>query len=256
MTSFPSLDYFADNWKAHSKENIESLGEAWWIASKMVELHERALRVPTDYDGMTKANAEAITLLSTHGLNLFISCMSLTARGQFNVVVYLLRAIADCQLLLMATGCSDQLAEDFLGGKLKGSDARKFQVELVKLSDPELADFINMRLDIELNKAANNLAHVNISTVAKVLDSEREPRPPMIGGRNNAKEAKEVVSGLLEHEQWQLAWLKFFKQPSLGDEWKSEARQNRKRLLDWMESTFGPGQLADRLPSVLRRTES
>ena len=226
-------------WPPHAEQNIADLGEGWRLADKMADLHSLALqRISRAAGRNPERQDEGVLLLGTHGLNLFIATMGLIAKGQFDVVSHLLRAGFDCQSLAFAVGSRADLAEKFFAGDLRSAECRKLVVVTIRAVDSELADFIDSRYRDEFD-AANELSHVSLTHVDKILDRQGDTLTPIVGGRIDADLARNMAGVALENEYWHLVWFKAFRSSTLGQDWVDELSAIQGPFRGWMKEVFG-----------------
>jgi hypothetical protein len=234
-----SLKETLARWPGLAEENIQALGAGWVLAEQLAKLHALAIQsVSTKAGSHPSQQEQAILLLSAHGLNLFLDFLGLVARGRFDVASHLLRAILDCQSLVFAVSSSEEGAAEFHDGKLRGAQGRKRVVELLREAEPALADFLDKRFKDD-SGAANELSHVGLSHVDKILELKGNRLEPILGGRVDAELARQMVGAALEHEHWHLTWFGAFWSEAVGEDWRSGFAGLRDEFREWMRDVFG-----------------
>ena len=205
-----------------AEQNICNLGEGWRLAERMTNLHGLALqRISSTNEKAPTSRGEASLLLGTHGLNLFLGFMNLIVRGRCDVASYLLRPILDCESLAFAVAGDEEMAKAFHADELRAADSRKKEIEFVRRYYPEQTSFLDSSLKDESN-AANDLSHVNLTNVSRVLEPEGDTLTPVIGGRVDMKLASRLTAGALLHEYWHLVWFRAFFPGEVGDGWVTD----------------------------------
>lgn len=226
-------------WPDFAEQNITNLGDGWKIAEEMAQLHAIALQRVSRVVGPHPSQQDQGTLLlGAHGLNLFLEFMGLVIRGRFDVASYLARAILDCQSLSFAVQSDAALAAQFFDGKLRGYQGREQVVEAIRPVEAELAAYLESRFKDEAG-AANDLSHVNLTHVDKVLDREGDSVMPIVGGRVDHDLSRLLTGSALEHEDWHLSWFKAFHGPTLGQAWIHEHSTTKNSFRAWMKEVFG-----------------
>jgi hypothetical protein len=176
-------------------------------------------------------------LVHVHGLNLFLAAMTHISKGQFDVAPYLLRAVFDCQSLALAVGLRDDMALRFLEHKeIRASEARQLAVDVVRTHSSELAESINSNYKQEF-QAANELSHLGLRHIDKLLEVRDGILYPIVGGRPDGSEAVVLTRAVLLSEHMLLAWTKAFHEGLLGDDWLCRFESTTPRLTAWLDST-------------------
>lgn len=226
-------------WPNFAEQNITGLGDGWKIAEEMARLHSIALqRIGYSLGPHQSQQDQGTLLLGTHGLNLFLEFMSLVIRGRFDVASYLARAILDCQSLAFAVQSDAGLAAQFFDGKLRGYQGREQVVEAIRPVEPELAAYLERRFKDEAG-AANDLSHVNLTHLDKILDREGDSVTPIVGGRVDHDLGRRLTGSALEHEDWHLTWFEAFRGSTVGQDWVDEHSAIKNSFRAWMKEVFG-----------------
>lgn len=231
------LDYVVERWSISVEENRKALGDGWAIAEEFLRLHVRGLQQISSAAGATPSESDkAVIHLGVHGLNLYITTVRLIVGGLFDVAAYLLRASFDCQSLLYATGCDEELAKRFAAGGLKASQARKRLVaDLRRGGKAEIADQINTRFCEEM-KAANELSHLNLGHLDKLIEVAGSSARPVVGGRADSEECRRFWVTTLEEEFWLLSWFCALRGTVLESDWVARYESARNHFVGWFKT--------------------
>jgi hypothetical protein len=234
------LDNVVGRWPISVEENRKALGDGWAVAEEFLRLHARGLQQISRAAGATPCESDkTLMLLGAHGLNLYITTVRLIVGGLFDVAAYLLRASFDCQTLLYATGRDEEVAKRFAAGDLKASQARKRLVaDLRQGGQAELAQQISTRFEEEA-KAANDLSHLKLIHLDKLIEVGDSSITPVVGGRADSKECLNFWKAALEHEHWILSWFLAFRKPALDSDWIRQYETVRARFLGWFGVAAG-----------------
>ena len=222
-----------------AEQNITGLGDGWKIAEEMARLHSIAIQRIARAAGPHPSQQDLGTvLLGTHGLNLFLEFMGLVIRGRFDVASYLPRAILDCQSLAFAVQSDAGLAAQFFDGKLRGYQGRVKVVEAIRPVEAELADYLERRFKDEAG-AANDLSHVNLTHLEKLVDRDGDSVTPIVGGRVDHDLGRSLTGSALENEDWHLSWFEAFHGSTVGQDWVNERSAMKNSFRAWMKEVFG-----------------
>ena len=226
-------------WPDFAEQNIAGLGDGWKIAEELVQLHSIALqRISRAVGPHPSQQDQGALFLGIHGLNLFLEFMGLVIRGRFDVAPYLARAILDCQSLAFAVQSDAGLAAQFFDGKLRGYQGREKVVEAIRPIEAELAAYLERRFKDEAG-AANDLSHVNLTHLDKILDRKGDSFTPIIGGRVDHDLSRRLTGSALEHEEWHLSWFEAFHGSTVGQDWVDERSAMKDSFRAWMKEVFG-----------------
>jgi hypothetical protein len=229
-------------WPRVAESNVRDLGEGWQLAEEVADLHGLAVQRLSNAAGRTpNAQDESLMLLGTHGLNMFIGASELICKGQFDVASHLMRGIFDCESLLYAVASGAERADRFMNGDLRSHEGRRLVVDAIRSADPELASFMDGRFKDEFD-AANEMSHVNLTHVDKLLQRDGDSIMPVVGGRPDRDLARRMFGAVLEHEHWHLTWFAAFRRDVVGEDWYTRYVGTRETLRSWMKEVFGkPG---------------
>lgn len=97
---------------------------------------------------------------------------------------------------------------------------------------------VDQRLKDE-SGAANELFHVNLSHVAKVLDTDANTITPIVGGRVDRELARHMTGAAFEHEYWHLTWFRAFFSYALGEDWLADFDSMKEVFRACMKEVFG-----------------
>jgi hypothetical protein len=226
-------------WPAYADCNLAELAEGWNLVEEMAELHWLALQALSATAGRRPSKQdECVLLLGGHGLNLLIGTVELIVKGQFDVASYLLRALFDCESLSYAVHAKPELADRFLADDLRSFEGRRMIIENIRSLDPDLADFLDKRYRDEFD-AANDMSHVNLTQLDKLVTSDGQSITPVVGGRCDGIVARRMTGVVVEHEHWHLTWFAAFRTDTMGPDWTARYKACGESMRPWMKAVFG-----------------
>ena len=227
----------APRWGSREEENRHNLGDGWDLAEQIATLHLEAVkRISPTTVGSPSRSDEATFLLACHGLNLFMEIMVLIVRGLFDVSAHLMRGMMDASSLVYACSYREDLADKYMTGDYKASEARKLLVADLRSQDAALAEDIDRQLADDAD-AANNLSHVSSLHADKLVAIESGRITPFIWGSIDREEARRQSRAALYSEHWLLVPLKAFRGGAVGQTWIDQFDGLNNRLHKYIKSS-------------------
>lgn len=223
-------------WGEKEEANRAAVGVGWEIAVDFAALHEEAVRLLSTAAGASPSKSDqASILLSLHGFHLFLESTALVIRGQFDVVTHLLRGLRDLQSLLLVCAFDGSQAEKFLQSKMKASEARRLEVEVLRNHDEALGDEFDQLLSEE-TKYAHILAHVNPVHLYKAVEIDGGKLTPVLRGKVDSEEANDLLKAVLRSEAKSLSVMRDSRTTIIGDDWTQRLSDADEKLGTYMKS--------------------
>lgn len=200
---------------AHETGNADGID----VANRFVGVHVDGIELIRRHAVREGQDDRALVMLGVHVLNVYTSVVEFAIRGRFDVAWLLGRAMFDGRSLAYAVAKDSYLAAQFLDGKLKASEARKFTLEdLAATGYSDLTGGFEDRWKRNA-EASNTLAHVNVSHLGMITSAEAGEVVSHYGGHSDLRGCRLVLAAMHEHELWFLTTLEHLRRDALPSEW-------------------------------------